>query len=423
MLWLLAAAALPVAPVDYAPELAFEPAQTLEVHLRFRRPLRAAPEGFEVKFRVLEDAPGFRRLPAHELTREGLVYYLQAPGAPSKIRPGTQRFRMQVDLSYGGRVRRRLKILHRLRLKDGPGPDLGPLLKGSLLPEDIAAAIRERALRHFVLTSTTALVPDALAALPKEAPPQLASLPPRQQLAALVRALAAGEFGVAEAHADALRGSSELAPGELARALELEAGLALLHARDTLARRRLEQALTLFPDLDTQHPLPFVQTRFDQMRATVQPSRPLAIGAIDLVRAEGAVRAEVAFGPDPARLVDTVSIRFEDLQVERSARAAHEGEGGRGRLRVDLDEELKRALVRVRLLDARGNILAEQGTDRPLSVPITRPERKKLRAPSWVWWTLGAAAVAGAGTAIGFALADGQTPQPDRNVGPFEFRF
>jgi len=423
MLWLLAAAALPLAPTDYAPELVFAPAQTLEVHLRFRRPLRAAPEGFGVEFRVLEARPGFRRLPAHELTRKGLVYYLQAPGAPARVRPGAERFVMQVDLSYGGRIRRRLKVRHRLRLEDGPGPDPRPLLQGTPLPETIATEIREPALRHFVLTSTSALVPEVLAALPGEEMPKMRPLPPRERLVAMVRALSAGKFAVAEAHADALRQAADLAPGELARALELEAGLALLKGRDALARRRFEQALTLFPDLDTQHPLPFVQARFDGMRAAVQPSRPLAVGVIDLVRSKDTVTAEVAFGPDPARLVKTVGMRFEDLGEERAARAQHEGVGGRGRLEIELPSKNDRALVQVQLLDARGNVLAELGGDRALSVPVTRPEGKKLRVPTWVWWTMGAAAVAGAGTAIGFAVADGQTPQPDRNLGPFEFRF
>ncbi|MEM1023500.1 MAG: hypothetical protein AAGD10_19595 [Myxococcota bacterium] len=429
MLWLLAAAALPVAPTDYAPELDFAPAQAREIRLRFRRPLRASPENFEVELKILEGGPRFRRLPGLQLERGGLRYFLQAPGAPASLQPGRERFVMQVDLSYGGKIRRRLTIRHRLRLRSGPGPDPAPLLDvepstGASERDRRDRMVRERVLLHHVLTSTRADVPAALAGLPEEPTPELTPLAPREQLVALVRALEGGRFGAAEAHAAALRSNGPLAPGELARRLELEAGLALLQGRQALARRRFQQALTLFPELETQHPSPYVRSRFDALRTSLQPDRPLSVGRIDLRREGGRVQAEVAFGPDSARLVERVELGIAEPDRALSSRASHEGAEGRASFEIEgLSSKAKRALVQVRLLDEGANILAEQGADRPLSVPVLRPDKKKVKVPSWVWWTTGIVVAAGAGTAIALVVADSSTPQPERNLGPFEIRF
>lgn len=222
--------------------------------------------------------------------------------------------------------------------------------------------------------------------------------------------------------------SSAASPAELARIRELQSGLARMQGRSAAAVQRAIQALTLQPDLSSAHPLPWVATVWRAERERLAPARPLRVGRITLLPATqdgvDGLNVRVEFGPDPGRLVRGARMQIEQSSRMESLEVNHEADSGLAQgFAARPSDDARQVPVTVELTTEDGQVVAAVGRPQPIYVPLARPERRGPKIPRWVWWVAGGAAVAGAAVATGVAISENSTPQPDRALGPFEFRF
>ncbi|MGF1509686.1 MAG: hypothetical protein ACFB9M_09335 [Myxococcota bacterium] len=437
----------------FAAEVSLHRYEAVEVAL----PLRRSPKPDVSVIRRIEQAsPGVRVLPWYGLEGNSIRYAVQAE------RPGVSIVIQSFELVRRGRVLKRFRLRQRFRVADtSPDPSFLDtaldVIRAHTETESSDAAltrgqaqieVARRWLRGFVHQVDDPRVPAIVRVLAPDAPPPGVSVrptdvvpvapseleksrsenpmsgSPRALLNEARRALDALDLDAAAEALRLVRRDPRATLGELARALEWGAALALLRGRDNLARQLVQQATTLFPELTPRNPFPWAQQRFIQLRQKLAPAQRLAIGRVTVEPSQDGSTVSVEFGPDAGRLVRRARVERVQTQTTRTSPVLHEGLRGRSRIAFPSTEATGSQALRVMLLDEVGRVLAEEGTTAPLYVPVVETEASSSpRVPSWVWWTLGGVALAGAAAATVILATDGGTPEPDRGIGPFDIEF
>jgi hypothetical protein len=230
-----------------------------------------------------------------------------------------------------------------------------------------------------------------------------------------------------------VRASAAARPRELARALVLEAALAVGRGHVTEAERLIGQSRCLAPDVSTAIGLPVLAAlAAPAFEADPCRGRQIEVGQVAATRvgvetAEAGLSVQVEVEHDPAHLVATVLVErlgpgggprgSREARVEPGRPAEVTFVGRREALHAPI-----RASLRVELRDRFGATVARRGARDPLVVRLRDgPGVGGLVVPDWVWVALGGAAVVGAGVAVGLAVGDGGGVE--RVVGPVSVSF